>query len=282
MSAERMPRPSAARDEFEAELWRSEPSIDDVLVARPVERRSGSQRIDAAVLGWCRWYTRDLPEPVATGRMAELASDLYEQRADSGDLAAGGHGVSLSIVGRALRGIPADLAWRQARLRRAALTAPRGTFPLALPALAHLATALLIAWGLLIVVRTTASMASGDWAGAWDLVAAGVVGLVMALLGAVLTAIPRLRWLGALWLAAASYVLIRFGMYTLIASSVTLTEFYLSSLSQAILLNRGLAAAGVLFFVAMAAWWLPAAGSLWRSRRRRADVAPTTAEGVVV
>ncbi|WP_232497521.1 hypothetical protein [Agromyces humatus] len=123
------------------------------------------------------------------------------------------------------------------------------------------------------MVRTSASMASGDWAGAWDLVAAGVVGLAMALLGAVLTAIPRLRWLGALWLAAASYVLIRFGMYTLIASSVTLGEFYISSLSQAILVNRSLAAAGVLFFVAMAAWWLPAARSLWGSKGRRSDAA---------
>ena len=282
MSAERASRPTTAPGESAPDHGRSEPSIDDLLVARPVERRSGSERVDAAVLAWCRWYTRDLPEPVATARVAELASDLHEQRTDSGARAAdGGNGVSLSIAGRALRGIPADLAWRHSRLRRAALTAPRGTFPLALPALAHLATALLLAWGVLIVVRTAASMAAGDWAGAWDLVAAGVVGLAMALLGSVLTAIPRLRWLGALWLAAASYVLIRFGMYALIASSATLTEFYISSLSQAILLNRGLAAAGVLFFVAMAAWWLPAAGSLWGSKRRRADVAARmTTEGV--
>ncbi len=246
------------------------------LIEQTIVPRTAGDRVDAAVLGWCRWYTRDLPEPVATARVAELASDLYEQRADAG----GDSATSRAIVGRAIRGIPADLAWRYARLRRAALAAPWGTFPLALPALAHLATALLLAWGVLVVARTAAGMTAGDWAGAWDLVAAGVVGLAMALLGAVLTAIPRLRWLGALWLAAASYVLIRFGMYTLIASSATLTEFYLSSLSQAILLNRGLAAAGVLFFVAMAAWWLPSAGSLWASKRRRTDVAARmTTEG---
>ncbi|MCD2441097.1 hypothetical protein LQ757_02295 [Agromyces sp. SYSU K20354] len=245
--------------------------MNSELIGQAVVLPTAADRIDAAVLGWCRWYTRDLPEQVATGRIAELASDLHEQRAFAAET--GGPGASRAIVGRMLRGIPADLAWRHARLRRAALTAPRGTFPLALPALAHLATALLIAWGVLVVVRTSASMGSGDWAGAWDLVAAGIVGLAMALLGAVLTAIPRLRWFGALWLAGASYVLIRFGMYTLIASSVTLGEFYTSALAQAILVNRSLAAAGVTFFVAMAAWWLPAARSLWGSKPRRTDVA---------
>ena len=248
------------------------------LIEQIIVPRATADRIDAVVLGWCRWYTRDLPEPVATSRVAELASDLHEHRAASPDAAK----TSLAILGRMLRGIPADLVWRHSRLRRAALAAPRGTFPLALPALAHLATALLLAWGVLIVVRTSASMASGDWAGAWDLVAAGVAGLAMALFGAVLTTIPRLRWLGALWLAAASYVLVRFGMYTLIASSVTLGDFYMSSLSQAILVNRSLAAAGVLFFVAMAAWWLPAASSLWGSKPRRTDVpAEPLTEGIV-
>ncbi|MCD5345657.1 hypothetical protein PX701_00190 [Agromyces sp. H3Y2-19a] len=253
--------------------------LGDAFVERTVEPRTGADRVDAVVLGWCRWYTRDLAEPVATARRAELASDLYEERAVAAET--GERGVSRSIVGRLIRGIPADLSWRQAQLRRLALTAPRGTFPLAMPALAHLATALLLAWGVLVVWRTVASMASGDWAGAWDLVAAGVFGLAMAVLGAVLTAAPRFRWLGALWLAAASYVLIRFGMYALIASSTTLGAFYAAAIEQAMLVNRAMSAAGVLFFVAMAAWWLPSAGGMWARRRRSdptVDVAPTGEE----
>ncbi|MFE6965129.1 hypothetical protein ACFVAJ_08455 [Agromyces sp. NPDC057679] len=253
-------------------------AFDGGFVERVVERRTGDDRVDALVLGWCRWYTRDLSEPVATTRRAELVSDLYEQRAIAAET--GRSVAARSFVGRLVRGIPADLSWRRAQLRRLALTAPRGTFPLAMPALAHLATALLLAWGVLVVWRIVAGVAAGSWSGAWDLVAAGVFGLAMAVFGAVLTTVPRFRWLGALWLAAASYVLIRFGMYTLIASSTTLGAFYASTIEQAMLVNRVMAAAGVLFFAAMAAWWLPTAGGLWARRRRSdptVDVAPTEA-----
>ncbi|MGW9631085.1 hypothetical protein ACWGST_10305 [Agromyces sp. NPDC055520] len=230
-------------------------------------------RSDRAVLAWGRWYTSDLPDEVAADRLAELESDVFEERAAAAsDQAPGGargaRGVGRSIMLRAIRGVPADLAWRFARLRGAALTAPNGSFPLVMPALAHLATALLLAWGVLVVVRVGAGLADGSWSGAWDLVASGVVGLGLALIGSALTLMPQARWLGALWLAAASYVLLRYGMYALIATSTTLTEFYTSSLSQAMLINRVLTAAGVLFFVAMAAWWLPAAEGLWASRRR--------------
>lgn len=229
--------------------------------------------VDRAVLAWGRWYTRDLPDAIGAERLAELESDLFEQRA----AADGAPGVGPSILWRAIRGIPADLAWRFAGLRQVSLGAPRGTFPLALPAFAHLATALLLTWGALVVARITTLMARGEWAGAWDLVAAGVIGLAMAFIGAALTLTSRLRWLGALWLAAASYVLIRFGMYGLIATSITLTEFHDSSLRAAILMNRSLTAGGVLFFVAMAVWWLPAAATLWESGARRAGAATTSA-----
>ncbi|KRC61370.1 hypothetical protein ASE14_10815 [Agromyces sp. Root81] len=242
--------------------------LGEVLEER--ETAASVHRSDRAVLAWGRWYTSDLPEDVAADRLAELESDVFEERA----AATGDAGVGGSIVWRAIRGVPADLTWRFARLRGASLTAPRGTFPLAMPALAHLATMMLLAWGALIVVRVGTGLIDGSWVGAWDLVASGVVGLGLALIGAVLTMLPRSRWLGALWLAAASYVLLRFGMYALIATSITLTDFYLSALSQAILINRVLAAAGVLFFVAMAAWWLPSDRGLWAVRHRRADDSP--------
>ncbi|MFF2277045.1 hypothetical protein [Agromyces sp. NPDC058126] len=273
MSGEGMPQAEA--DSPVLERHALDDAFDEGFVEHVVERRTGADRVDALVLGWCRWYTRDLSEPVATARRAELVSDLYEQRELAAEL--GESVASRSFVGRLVRGMPADLSWRRAQLRRLALTAPRGTFPLAMPALAHLVTALLLAWGVIVVWRTVAGMADGSWSGAWDLVAAGVFGLAMAVFGAVLTTVPRFRWLGALWLAAASYLLIRFGMYTLIASSTTLGAFYASAIEQAMLVNRVMAAAGVLFFVAMAAWWVPTTGGLWARRRRSdppVDVAP--------
>lgn len=209
---------------------------------------------DRTVLAWARWYTRELPDGVGDDRLAELESDLFEHRR----AADGAPGVGRAILWRAIRGVPADVAWRSSRLRRAAIGAPRWTFPLALPAFAHVATALLLTWGVFVVVRVAGSLIAGTWAGAWDLVAAGVVGLAMALVGAWIFVARRLRTLGALWLAAAAYVLIRFGTYALVATSLTLADFHSTSTAQFMLLVRAATIAGVLFFTAMAVWWAAA------------------------
>jgi hypothetical protein len=56
---------------------------------------------------WARTYTRGLPDEVAVRRRAELESDLWEQLHDTAQAHAG-----RAIVGRLLRGIPADVRWR--------------------------------------------------------------------------------------------------------------------------------------------------------------------------
>lgn len=214
-------------------------------------RHRAAGRVDAAVLAWCRWYTGDLPDEVAAERRAELASDLFEEREQTGDRATG------SILGRAVRGIPADLAWRGARLRHAALGAPRGTFPLAMPALAHLAAIALVAWGAFIVWRIVRSVVIGDWHGAADVAELSVAGLLLALVGSWLLMVARRRAFAGLVLAIAAYLLIRFGTYALMETSVTFTAFFSTSTAQMVLLNRVAAGAAVLFFLSMAAWWTP-------------------------
>jgi len=57
---------------------------------------------------WTRAYTRGLPADVSAERRAEIASDVFEQFADDGAARATG----TAIVGRTLRGVPADLTWR--------------------------------------------------------------------------------------------------------------------------------------------------------------------------
>jgi hypothetical protein len=57
---------------------------------------------------WTRAYTRGLPTEVSAERRAEIASDVFEQYADDGAARATG----TAIVGRTLRGVPADLSWR--------------------------------------------------------------------------------------------------------------------------------------------------------------------------
>lgn len=81
-----------------------------------------------AVERWVASYTRGLPTEVRDARRAELRSDLFEHlRQVAGD----GHGRlrrSLQVLGRVVRGMPDDLAWRfaqQAAARPAAEAAAR-------------------------------------------------------------------------------------------------------------------------------------------------------------
>ena len=78
---------------------------------------NAADRAAALVSWWVATYTRRLPAQVAERRRAEVASDLWEQRAD----ASGGSPstVGLSILRRMAAGIPADLRWRQQQLRAA-------------------------------------------------------------------------------------------------------------------------------------------------------------------
>ena len=80
----------------------------------------GSTRSARWVARWVRWYTRGLPEPVATARRAELASDLHEQSAQPRERRPRG-----GALARALRGVPADVTWARAQSRRTTAPAVR-------------------------------------------------------------------------------------------------------------------------------------------------------------
>ena len=54
---------------------------------------------------WVDCYTRGLPEPAGTRRRDELESDIWEQTHDP-------HIGSRGVLGRCVRGIPADVWWR--------------------------------------------------------------------------------------------------------------------------------------------------------------------------
>ena len=63
-------------------------------------------------LWWGRAYTRSAPEPDRSARRGELAADVHDQLADAQARAVPEHRAARSLVGRVLRGIAADLAWR--------------------------------------------------------------------------------------------------------------------------------------------------------------------------
>jgi hypothetical protein len=91
-------------------------------------------RTTALVLRWVAVYTRRLDPEVAARRQAELASDLWEQRAHARQVGAPDPLVALSILRRAVAGVPADLHWRHHQLA-AARGRPQGQrrWPMASP-----------------------------------------------------------------------------------------------------------------------------------------------------
>ncbi len=86
------------------------------------ERRGdAAERAAGLAQRWVAAYTRGLPPAVRERRRAELASDLWEQRAAGRAAGTPEPAVGRSIVWRTVAGAPADLRWR-----RRQLTAPRG------------------------------------------------------------------------------------------------------------------------------------------------------------
>ena len=60
---------------------------------------------------WVRGYTAWVGAEAAERRRAEIASDVWEQRADARERGAAPATAALSIAGRVVAGIPADLMW---------------------------------------------------------------------------------------------------------------------------------------------------------------------------
>jgi hypothetical protein len=75
-----------------------------------------ADRTAALVTWWVTTYSRHLPADVADRRQAELASDLWEQRAWAQAVGAPAPAVALSILRRMTAGMPADLRWRHHQL----------------------------------------------------------------------------------------------------------------------------------------------------------------------
>jgi hypothetical protein len=97
---------------------------------------NAADRAAAVVTWWVTIYSRRLPAEVAERRRAELASDLWEQRAWAQAVGAPAPAVALSILRRMAAGMPADLRWRQ---RQLAATRGRPLIPGGRPVLRTLA-----------------------------------------------------------------------------------------------------------------------------------------------
>ena len=143
------------------------------------------ERASELVARWVRFYTRELPAPIARRRVDEIDADLHDHIAHERVRGTSDRRIALSILSRMVRGLAADAAWRG----RHAKAAHPSTLEEALKTSKSLyRSAVRVALGVALVLSLplVGMLISGDvvWSLA-DFVAAGVlltvIGVVLEL-----------------------------------------------------------------------------------------------------
>lgn len=206
-------------------------------------------RAPELILRWCEVYTRGLSPAIAGDRRDELASDLWEH-------AAAEPRATGAMLSRAIRGVPADLAWRHEQRRAAQRLVPLETRVVggAVAWLVVLAASSLIVLGLIAITRT-AFFVSQQYVRPWSETAVWVIGLTaLAIVGTLLLLRRRTRAIGAVALVA-SVPLVHFGLYDLYNKSATIGALsVMPGWGTAVVCVM---AALVLLFASAALLWMP-------------------------
>jgi len=218
------------------------------------------------VLAWVDRYTRDVPGSIADDRRNELMSDLWEQAHDDNDRAKAGVTTAISILSRAVRGVPSDLSWRRAQLagrpsQPFRIRFVKGMVPAGV-VLAAVVGLMVTSVGVFALGRVGIVVARHQFPPS-DLTvmstALGTVGLVCGLL---LMVRSRTRWIGAIWLAASAAIVLYFGGLALVTISATaqwfanrLLEYPMSPFGQPAVVAA--IAAVSLFYLSLAIAWIP-------------------------
>jgi hypothetical protein len=77
------------------------------------------ERMAELVARWVRFYTRDLPTPIAERRVDEIDADLHDHIAYERANGISDRRIACGIASRMLRGLAADLAWRGGQAKQA-------------------------------------------------------------------------------------------------------------------------------------------------------------------
>jgi hypothetical protein len=78
------------------------------------------ERMAELVARWVRFYTRDLPSPIAQRRVDEIDADLHDHIALERANGISDRRIARSIASRMVRGLAADVAWRGRQAKLAA------------------------------------------------------------------------------------------------------------------------------------------------------------------
>ncbi|HEV3377537.1 MAG TPA: hypothetical protein VG126_09695 [Thermoleophilaceae bacterium] len=76
------------------------------------------------VARWVRFYTRNLPPPIAQRRIDEIDADLHDHIAHERAHGTNNRRIALSIVARMLRGLGADVSWRRQHAKATTTSRP--------------------------------------------------------------------------------------------------------------------------------------------------------------
>ena len=109
------------------------------------------ERMAEMVARWVRFYTRDLPGPIAKRRIDEIDADVNDHIAHERARGTSDRRIALSILSRMVRGLAADTSWRGRRKHKTAYRPARRValvtaFILSVPMLAMQFTDE-VAWG---------------------------------------------------------------------------------------------------------------------------------------
>ena len=214
-----------------------------------------AERMADLVARWVRFYTRDLPMPVALRRVEEIDGDLYDQIAHERATGSSDRRIAFGLLSRMVRGVGSDVSWRREQTvpatdRHATRGGPMTTrtIPYRFGFVVALGTALLLAWG---VLAMGVIGAEGD---PFDLLYIGV--LAIGIVGALVARFRPQGMARALLAMAAAQVVV-----TVVALLVGKHEVPVSSVTEIVGLNG--------FFVALftgAAWLFHQAAEQPRGR----------------
>jgi hypothetical protein len=71
------------------------------------------ERAAELVARWVRFYTRELPTPIARRRVDEIGADVHDHIAHERARGTSDRHIALSILSRMARGLTADVSWRR-------------------------------------------------------------------------------------------------------------------------------------------------------------------------
>jgi hypothetical protein len=128
------------------------------------------ERTAELVARWVRFYTRDLPPPVAQRRIDEIDADLHDHIAHERTHGTEEWRIALGIAARMVRGLAADVAWRGQTIARS--STPKDVMKMSKRAAVRVAFA--TAFILLLPLAAMQITDEVDW-GLADFVVAGVL-----------------------------------------------------------------------------------------------------------